>query len=285
MNMSNQFFILIDKRDSEKFRKFRLGKFNQDIKKILDKSSTQFIWGLHKAKVSSSIWSKLKKNDVVFFTIPNDNFKICGKLLKKSKNTKLSSVMYRNDLNAKNVEYFLFFKSLENNQISFHELIHNAVSKISVPIAGIYEIKKSYYDKSSKKTKPKQLSLTKIPKGPAAKNKSEVWRFLRDTKDVKKLKSLYDGKCQICGTTFEIGKNRYYSEVHHYWPLEQHGDDDATNMIVVCPNHHTKFDYNLIAIDRDGTHILDKNGRRNNEKISFKKSHVLAQKNIDHQLE
>jgi len=283
--MPNQFFVLIDKRDSEKFRKFHLGKFDKNIKQSLDDNSANFVWGIHKSKVSSSVWSRLKKNDVVYFSIPEENFKIFAKISKKSKNSELGQIIYQNEPNAKSIEYFLFFKEIQKTNLSFNEVIHNSITKISAPISGIYEIKKSYYKDKHQKTKPKKFILSKITKGPPKKNKSEVWRFLRDTKPVKKLKELYKNKCQICEKTFEIGKNQFYSEVHHYWSLEQQGDDDISNMIVVCPNHHTQFDYNMIAIDRDGSSIIDRNGDKTGEKIKFHNAHTLDKKNIENQLE
>jgi len=280
--MSKQFFILIDKNNEEKFRKFKLEKFNDHTKKILKNNSTKFVWGLHKSKVKSSFWSKLKKNDKIYFTIPEENFKISATLTKKTKNPKFGKSIYPHELGTNSIQYFLFFNEIQKTNVSFNELIHNSASKISVLISGIYEINQEYYQ--TKKSKPKKFISPK-KNGPAKKNKSEVWRYLRDTKPVKELKALYRDKCQICGCIFEIGKNKFYSEVHHYHPLEDGGDDDKSNMIVVCPNHHTQFDYKIIAIDRDGTTIIDKTGKKTTEKITFHKSHNLDKKNIESQLE
>jgi hypothetical protein len=282
--MSNQFFILIDKNHEEKLRKFKLEKFNEAAKEILKNNSSNFIWGIHKGKVKSSFWSKLKKNDKIYFTIPEENFKILATITKKIKNPKFGKSLYPNDLDASLIQYFLFFNEIQKTNISFNELIHNSITRISVPIPGIYEIKKSYYQINNKKPKPKKF-ISPIVNGPAKKNKSEVWRYLRDTKPVKELKALYHDKCQICAQTFEVGKNKFYSEVHHYHPLEDNGDDDKSNMIVVCPNHHTQFDYKIIAIDRDGTSIIDKTGKKTIEEITFHKSHNLDKKNIESQLE
>ena len=281
--MSNQFFILIDKNNEEKLRKFKLGKFNDDCNEILKKNTTNFVWGIHKGKVKPSLWSKLKKNDKIYFTIPEENFKLSCILVKKLKNLQYGKLFFPNDLDAKSIQYFLFFDNIEKTSISFNELIHNSITEIPVPISGIYEIKKQYYETKIQKSKPKKFILP--TNGPAKKNKSEVWRFLRDSKPVKELKTLYHNKCQICGQTFEIATKKFYSEVHHYHPLEDGGDDDISNMIVVCPNHHTQFDYKIIVIDRDSTSILDKNGNPTGEKITFHKNHILDKKNIESQLE
>ncbi len=282
--MTNQFFILIDKSNDVKFTKFRLGTFNDHGTDILKNNSCKFIWGIHKGKAKSSLWSKLKKNDKIYFAIPEENFKISANLVKKTKNSKFGTLLYPNDLDSKSIEYFLFFNEIQKTNVSFNELIHNSVTKIPIPISGIYEIKKIYYDTKNQITKPIKFTIPTI-NGPAKKNKSEIWRYLRDTKPVKELKALYHDKCQICAQTFEIGKNKFYSEVHHYHPLEDGGDDDKSNMIVVCPNHHTKFDYKIIAIDMDGTSIIGKNGKKTLEKITFHKSHILDKKNIESELE
>ena len=282
--MSNQFFILIDKRDSEKFRKFYLGKFDKNFEQNVKSNSKNFVWGIHKSKIASSVWFKMKKGDVIYFSIPEENFKISAKISKKSKNSKLGQILYQNDSNAKYIVYFLFFKEIQKTNLSFHEIIHNSTTKIPVPVSGVYEIKKSYSDRC-RKTKPKKFMFSKITKGPAKKNKSEVWRFLRDTKSVKKLKELYKNQCQICNKTFKIGEKQFYSEVHHYWPLEQQGDDDISNMIVVCPDHHIQLDYNIVAIDRDGSSIIDSNGEKTGEMIKFHGAHTLDKKNIENQLE
>jgi len=282
--MTNQFFILIDKSNDEKLRKFKLGKFNDDTKEILKNNSSNFVWGIHRGKVKSSFWSKLKKNDKIYFTIPRENFKISATLTKKIKNPKFGKLFYPNDLDASSIHYFLFFDDIQKTNLSFNELMHNSIARLSVPVSGIYELKKEYYQTKIKKSKPKKF-ISPITNGPAKKNKSEIWRFLRDTKPVKDLKKLYQNKCQICNKTFEIKKNQFYSEVHHYHPLEDHGDDDKSNMIVVCPNHHTQFDYKIIAIDRDGASIIDNTGKKTLEQITFHKSHNLDKKNIESQLE
>ena len=281
--MANQFFILIDKNNEEKFRKFKLEKFNDNVKEILKDNFTKFVWGLHKGKVKSSLWSKLQKNDTIYFSTLQENFKISATLTKKIKNLKFGKLFYPNDLDASSIHYFLFFDDIQKTNLSFNELIHNSITRLSVPVPGIYELKKEYYQTKIKKSKPKKFIYP--TNGPAKKNKSEVWRFLRDPKPVRELKTLYRDKCQVCDQTFEIGNDKFYSEVHHYRPLEAHGDDDKSNMIVVCPNHHTQFDYKIIAIDRDGASIIDNAGKKTLEQITFHKSHNLDKKNIESQLE
>ena len=54
-------------------------------------------------------------------------------------------------------------------------------------------------------------------------------------------------------------------------------------MIVVCPNHHAQFDYNLIAIEIDGKSVIDKYGKKICT-ITFHKKHSLNLENIVSQL-
>jgi len=76
-----------------------------------------------------------------------------------------------------------------------------------------------------------------------------VDRIIRNTEIIKKLKRLYNNRCQICDSTIElIGRN--YSEGHHLKPLGRphNGPDIEKNVIIVCPNCHVKLDYDSIKI-------------------------------------
>ena len=88
-------------------------------------------------------------------------------------------------------------------------------------------------------------------------------RIYRDTKIVRALKQEYKDVCQICGKTIFISENKNYSEGHHIKPLGgiHCGPDIKENIIVLCPNHHTEFDYGIIAISIDGKTILHKDSR------------------------
>ena len=285
--MSNQFFVLIEKRDTEKFRRLRTGKFNIKTLEILEKNNSKFVWGIHKGIVTKTIWDKIRKNDKIYFTTPKENFKIYGIVSKKVKNLEIGELIYPGTLEKKQVNYFLFFKKLDGCVISYHELIHNSKSTIHVE-QGIHEIKKEPYSEKKKKEKHKKFDPKEKIIGKAKRSKSEVWRYVRNTIKVKELKNLYHNKCQICSNTFQYetvsGDFEFYSEVHHYNPLKKQSDDDFGNMIVVCPNHHARFDYNFIRIGRDGRSIINQQGNTTGEKIKFHKNHALEKKNIESQL-
>jgi hypothetical protein len=294
MIMTRQYFILVDKRDSEKFRKFKIGKFNDATKQILQKNNCKFIWSFHEGHIKKDVWKKIRKNDFVYFSIPKNNFEVVAQISQKIIDKKLGKLLWPDSLDSEQITYFLLFKNLEKINFPYYKLTDNSTSKIIIHIPGIYEINKEFQRRlviHTKKEfsdtdillKPKMFDKPKFTKGMPEKNKSEVYRFVRDSSRVMKLKQLYDNKCQICDYRFEYKKNKFYSEVHHYNPLEENGNDDIDNMIVVCPNHHAEFDYKTIAIDRDEKTVIDKNGKKITE-IYFHKDHKLSKKNILSQL-
>ena len=78
---------------------------------------------------------------------------------------------------------------------------------------------------------------------------------------VDELKIRYNNVCQICGTQIKIGENKYYSEVHHIWPLGKphNGSDTLDNMVCVCPNCHTLLDYKAIHLNKEIFKVLKHN--------------------------
>ncbi len=79
----------------------------------------------------------------------------------------------------------------------------------------------------------------------------EIEIILRNQELVKQIKELYDNTCQICRKKISIGHNKFYSEVHHIFPLgnPHNGPDKIENMICVCPNCHILLDYNALLLD------------------------------------
>lgn len=75
---------------------------------------------------------------------------------------------------------------------------------------------------------------------------------------VRNLKRLYEGKCQITGTSFTFRKTNgeYYSEVHHLIPLGENGSDQYANAIVVSPLIHRMLHYAEIS-EIDLNKIID----------------------------
>lgn len=116
---------------------------------------------------------------------------------------------------------------------------------------------------------------------------TEIYRVLRDTVLSRKMKFLYDYKCQICGQSIKL-KNGKYAEAHHVKPLggSHRGPDIESNIIILCPNHHTEFDYGVIAINPETliiTHIDSSNYFNNKElMLNF---HRLDEKYLKYHIE
>lgn len=54
---------------------------------------------------------------------------------------------------------------------------------------------------------------------------------------LSQLKRLYKGCCQICGNR-PLGITENICEAHHIDPFSNSHNNDASNIIILCPNHH-----------------------------------------------
>ncbi len=79
----------------------------------------------------------------------------------------------------------------------------------------------------------------------------KTYRILRDTTLARRIKTLYQDKCQICGQRIDLRGGRGYSEAHHIQPLgtPHNGPDVAQNILALCPNHHAMCDYGAIRLN------------------------------------
>jgi putative restriction endonuclease len=86
----------------------------------------------------------------------------------------------------------------------------------------------------------------------AARRETTVLRIVRDTKQARRIKELYDYRCQICGIRLEALAGPY-AEAAHIRPLgaPHNGPDTLDNTLCLCPNHHVLFDHCGITIDED----------------------------------
>lgn len=111
-----------------------------------------------------------------------------------------------------------------------------------------------------------------------------IQRVERDTALSYSLKELYNNQCQICGSTIQLAGG-LYSEVHHLKPLgEKHsGHDIKSNMIVVCPNHHTQLDYGAIAIIPDTFKIITFEGNEIGS-LFVAKNHTIDKEFLEYHL-
>ena len=59
-----------------------------------------------------------------------------------------------------------------------------------------------------------------------------------DTSIVQKLKQLYRGQCQICGGRPIADSGVDICEAHHIEYYAESANNNASNIIILCPNHH-----------------------------------------------
>lgn len=56
---------------------------------------------------------------------------------------------------------------------------------------------------------------------------------------INKIKSYYDGQCQLCGESVGKKFGRNITEAHHIEYFSKTQNNDSSNIIVLCPNCHT----------------------------------------------
>ncbi len=59
-----------------------------------------------------------------------------------------------------------------------------------------------------------------------------------NTNIIRQLKKLYGGCCQLCGKGAFDGFDTDISEAHHIAYFANSQNNDASNIIILCPNHH-----------------------------------------------
>jgi len=76
-------------------------------------------------------------------------------------------------------------------------------------------------------------------------------RVVRNTDLAHDIKQMYNHTCQICGVSRRGPDGNPYAEAHHIRPLGRphDGPDEPENILVLCPNHHTDFDYGRLTVD------------------------------------
>lgn len=100
-----------------------------------------------------------------------------------------------------------------------------------------------------------------------------ISRIIRDTSLSRQVKADNNWRCQICGCKIVLPNGYYYIEGHHLKPLggKHLGPDIKENIIILCPTHHTEFDYGAIAINPETGFIehIDSSSIYHNRKVAY----------------
>ena len=86
---------------------------------------------------------------------------------------------------------------------------------------------------------------------PPTRIETTTFRILRDTRVAISVKELHNYECQLCGLTINLPNGKRYAEAHHIRPLGggHEGDDQPSNVLCLCPNHHAHCDYGVVKLD------------------------------------
>jgi putative restriction endonuclease len=121
---------------------------------------------------------------------------------------------------------------------------------------------------------------------PAQRRETTVQRLVRDTVQARRIKTLYDYRCQMCGTRLE-GLAGPYAESAHIRPLgaPHNGPDTADNILCLCPNHHVLLDYGGVGIREDlsligaeGRLYVHPRHRVDEEHLRYRREHYKVDK-------
>lgn len=282
--MANQYFVIVDERDSDKLRMFEYNTYQSQLEK-LGYQNTRF-WAF--SEKDNDNFKKIQIGDTIYFSIQNDASFSFSARVSGQEESDLAIKIWGDDFRTRVTKTILFFDKFTDSSIGYSEMLHSAENPHE-DSPGIYQIVKKFQERKSREISdefPKELLPPVDLAGPPPKIRSYVTRFIRDTKKTRELKTVYQNKCQICNYQIKKPNNEYYSEAHHVWPLgakPNPGDDDFTNMLVLCPTHHAEFDYGVIRISKDGKNIIDRNGEKVSS-IHYESNHEITQKNIDYQL-
>ena len=99
-----------------------------------------------------------------------------------------------------------------------------------------------------------------------------IRRIKRYKSIVDKVKEEYDFRCQIqgCEFTFEKKRGGKYAEGHHLLPISEGGEQDKSNLIILCPNHHRMFHYAKVTIEDKKNNIRTVTINKKKEFIIYK---------------
>jgi putative restriction endonuclease len=103
-----------------------------------------------------------------------------------------------------------------------------------------------------------------------------VSRRIRDSQLAREVKRLYDFQCQICNTTITTVNGGSYAEGAHVRALGRPhlGRDDFSNILCLCPNHHTQFDLGGMVLS-DRMEAIETRTMTQVADLTFRKRHVI----------
>ena len=283
--MITDYIMIVSKRDAERFRRFRMGEDSDAVRALKQSVTSVNAWGLS-ATSCESIWPMIKCGDRVCFAEHGSRFVVCGIVSSTVLDRRAAVRMWGDTPRMRTLDRLILFSNIFRISEPFKQTCRTAGV---VPFeATALQKAKCRIDvtmgSSESPTMEATLPQCSIPifadeNGPPGRAAIMRTGFARDVGKTRQIKMLYNDECQVCGTAIVLPGHNRYSEVHHLCPLKNGGDDDYSNMLVLCPNHHVEFDRMVIGISVDGTTVVDRQGKERG-KITMAKGHVINPKNI-----
>lgn len=289
---ANEFVVIVDENDEERFRKFDVREDRVGMENIEALHGVERVWALWNKRTPDDIWSRIRSGDRVFFAccgIFSHLGIVSGKMVDRS----VAIRLWGDTPQVRQLDKIVLFSSVQEISMKFNETcnlagirpnrfttIYVAKNRIPTPVSLPFQTANippgfvEFNDGSDI-----VIIRSDDVAGAPSRITEAVTRFLRDTKKVKQLKNMYNGKCQICRYVLRRPEGSLYSEVHHLHPLKDDGDDDSKNMLNLCARHHVEFDYLVIGILEDHKTVVDRDGNKMGT-VTFEKGHELDNKNI-----
>ena len=86
---------------------------------------------------------------------------------------------------------------------------------------------------------------------------------------IRQIKNLYKGNCQLCGCKPFAGATCDLTEVHHIQYFATSHNNNASNLIVLCPNHHRLIHKLNPQYDADNQRYIYPDGSEEQLKINY----------------
>lgn len=231
------------------------------------------IWGYREK--GKGTWRQLHSGDYLLFYPGDKEYRYAARISGKEQNLELGSRIFRTP--DEPFKYIVYFDTLYEISLDSEELHKEfAGYKIGHPVKSqpfndqTYEaIQRRYgsvteyidaHREDNSASPDVVVSTDELQSEEKAsdaerpkRTEAKVNRIIRNTTIVRELKDDYNHRCQLCGEKRQKASSEPYAEGHHLHPLGHSppGLDARENIIVLCPNHHSDFDYGMVRIDTE----------------------------------
>ena len=142
--------------------------------------------------------------------------------------------------------------------------IPDAFTRLSVSNASKNEIAENFTEADLEDIiNKKDISANRIKKH------REIYERFYNYEIPNKLKELYTFRCQICGLGAEDTFGYEIVEAHHIIPFSISLNNDSSNIIILCPNHHRLIHKANPIFDKQTKIFIYPNGIQENLKYNF----------------